>query len=50
MRLGSRRTLLQTVDCTTAKLYQVGVNAATNNPGSTGTPRLACVGSNAADD
>lgn len=23
MRLGSRRTLLQTVDCITAKLYQV---------------------------
>ena len=43
MRLGSRRTLLQTVDCTTAKLYQVGVNvAATNTPGGTATPRFAC--------
>lgn len=43
MRLGSRRTLLQTVDCTTAKLYQVSVNAAaTNNPGGMATPRLTC--------
>ena len=25
MRLGSRRTLLETVDCITAKLYQVGM-------------------------
>jgi hypothetical protein len=25
MRLGSRRTILQTMDCTTAKLYQVGL-------------------------
>ena len=24
MRLGSRRTILETVDCTTARLYQVG--------------------------
>jgi CTP synthase len=32
MRLGSRRTLLQTVDCTTAKLYQVDHHCSTWQP------------------